>query len=104
MNIPQIASEPLPASNLFGVLARARVKMKQVASDIEQLRLILTDERRQWQMVTALELNRESVAILTIAKTIGMKTAATQKLIQAASQLRDIAERYPPNKATPDTL
>ena len=58
---------------------------------------MLTDERRQWQMLTALELNKERTSMLTIAKTIGMKTAATERLIQAASQLRDIAGRYPPN-------
>jgi len=98
MKTRQTASKPLPASDLFGVLARARAKMKQVASDIEQLRLILTDARRQWQMATALELNREGVAMPLIAKEIGMKTAATERLIQAASQLRDIADRYPPNK------
>ena len=101
MNSPHTATSDLAASDLFGVLARARAKMKQVASDVEQLRLILTDEHRQWQMQTALLLKSEGIDVRAIAKQIGLKTAATEKMLQVANQLRTIADRYPPN--TPPT-
>lgn len=97
MKTPQTTTSGSPASDLFGVLARARAKMKQVASDVEQLRLILTDEHRQWQMQTAIALHGEGVALRDIAKQIGIKTSATERMLRVADQLRTIVDRYPPN-------